>query len=683
MDLWSTWNLLLFIIGFGSLIFVHELGHFLVAKWVGIKATTFAIGFGQAILCYRRGIGYRVGTTEPEYQRRIEEFVRERRPKVDGEEDTSEIKAQEIEDAERELGLGETEYRLNWIPFGGYVKMVGQEDLDPKALSDNPRAFNKKPIWARMCVISAGVVMNVIFAVLFFMVAFMIGVQFPPAIVGGVAPDSPAANAEATDNPEIVGLQPGDRVEAINGEATTDFLDVRIASALAPRGRVLNLDVERPALDGSAQKLNFAIVPVEDSEEKLLHIGVTPAADTRLAQGPGVAAQLESMGLEPGMRLVAVNGQPIQEHWQFRRLLEAAEGQPVEGTFETVPARGQEPEQRTVTLEPQTDYMISDDGEMHLLGLKPATRINGVQEGAPADGELQSGDIIVALENASWPSPTRMSEVIGGHAAGEPVAISVLRDGVVEEFEITPRRGLLGIGMDFDESVIRDVASNTPFASLDLPAGTRLLEVDGEPAQTLSELRVAIQSAPADQENFEITYQLPVGDVVETQELTLSEADRTALAQLDWLDGLPFTVLQVTQQTSNPIAAIGLGVEKTHSFMMQTYITISRLFGGTVRVEHLRGPVGIVETGTQFSDRGFAYLLFFLGLISINLAVINFLPLPIVDGGLALLLLWEKVRGKPAPPEVQSVLTVIGLLLIGALFVTVTYHDIARLVTGG
>jgi regulator of sigma E protease len=102
-----------------------------------------------------------------------------------------------------------------------------------------------------------------------------------------------------------------------------------------------------------------------------------------------------------------------------------------------------------------------------------------------------------------------------------------------------------------------------------------------------------------------------------------------------------------------------------------------------VQVRNLRGPLGIAVEGTAITKRGGAYLMFFLGLISINLAVINFLPLPIVDGGLFVLLMIEKLRGKPVSPQIQSAITVAGLLLLGTIFLMVTYHDIGRLITGG
>src|SRR5205807_1745750 len=154
-----------------------------------------AVGFGHAILSWRKGIGMRVGNTQKDYQARVEEhvaqkykddpFVREKR---------GEQYDRALIEAEQELGLGETEYRLNWIPLGGYVKMLGQDDLRPNATADDPRSYNRKSIGARMFVVSAGVIMNVILAGIGFMALFMMGFHVAPARVGSIASGSPAQN---------------------------------------------------------------------------------------------------------------------------------------------------------------------------------------------------------------------------------------------------------------------------------------------------------------------------------------------------------------------------------------------------------------------------------------------------------------------------------------------------------
>jgi regulator of sigma E protease len=123
-----------------------------------------------------------------------------------------------------------------------------------------------------------------------------------------------------------------------------------------------------------------------------------------------------------------------------------------------------------------------------------------------------------------------------------------------------------------------------------------------------------------------------------------------------------------------------MGFRETHKLVMLTYITIDRLFRGTVGVEQLRGPVGIVHIGTRVANRGITYMIFFLAMISVNLAVLNFLPLPIADGGLMVFLLYEKFRGKPPSPSFQSAATLAGLALVGLLFAVTFYNDIMRLI---
>jgi regulator of sigma E protease len=118
---------------------------------------------------------------------------------------------------------------------------------------------------------------------------------------------------------------------------------------------------------------------------------------------------------------------------------------------------------------------------------------------------------------------------------------------------------------------------------------------------------------------------------------------------------------------------------ETKKLVLMTYLTIDRLFRGSVGVDQLRGPVGIVHIGAKVADKGLLYSLFFLGMISVNLAVINFLPLPIVDGGLFLFLIYEKLKGKPPPIAFQNAATIVGLCIIVTLFVVTFYNDVVRL----
>jgi regulator of sigma E protease len=213
--------------------------------------------------------------------------------------------------------------------------------------------------------------------------------------------------------------------------------------------------------------------------------------------------------------------------------------------------------------------------------------------------------------------------------------------------------------------------------------------VAGRPVGTLLEARGAFvdatRSAHERGEGAEvpITLAMPVSDgATEERTLALTPDEVSALHALGWDAGAvlaPFETATITVQASNPVQAVMMGVRKTHYVMVMTYLTIVRLVQGTVPVEQLQGPVGITHIGSRIADQGFVYLIFFLGLLSANLAVVNFLPVPVVDGGHMVFLAIEGITGKPVSIAVQNIATLIGLGLIGMMFVVVTYNDIVRL----
>src|SRR5207245_2356764 len=113
------------IFGFGFVVFFHELGHFLAAKWVGIKVEQFAVGFGHALFAFRKGLGFRVGSTTKEYEQKVLEHIKQSRSRELQLKEKVDFTPEEFSRAAANVGLGETEYRLNWMPLGGYVKMLG------------------------------------------------------------------------------------------------------------------------------------------------------------------------------------------------------------------------------------------------------------------------------------------------------------------------------------------------------------------------------------------------------------------------------------------------------------------------------------------------------------------------------------------------------------------------------
>ena len=166
------WPLFLIFFGFGMIIFVHELGHFLMAKFMDIRVDVFAIGFG---------------------------------PRIVG------------------IKVGQTDYCIRAFPLGGYVKMLAQEDIDVDKSArpgpPDPQSFLSKSIGQRMWVVSAGVIMNLVFAAFTFMIVFAYGLEFRAAEAGFVVVGSPAERA---------GIQAGDRFVSVGGQTISHFGEMQM-----------------------------------------------------------------------------------------------------------------------------------------------------------------------------------------------------------------------------------------------------------------------------------------------------------------------------------------------------------------------------------------------------------------------------------------------------------------------
>jgi regulator of sigma E protease len=716
--MFTLFNIFLMVLGFGLLIFIHELGHFLAAKWANIRTEAFAVGMGPVIVAWRKGVGCSAGSTRARVLLKTGKLP------------------EDLSDEElKQYNVGETEYSLRWLPIGGFVKMLGQEDANPNYVSDHPRSYNRCPVGKRMIVVSAGVIMNILLGAVLFLIAFMIGVRFEAPVIGHVSPTQPAG-VTMPDNADQLGIEtpgllPGDRVLRIDGKEAQTFSDVHIAAAMGRPDVAFTMEVERSGYD---EPLRFTLTPVHDPAQGLLAIGVSPGFSTQLYardRGGNLQRILESAGLAaqgvtPGMILTHAAGEPIDTFEQLERIVQGSDGEPIETTWRKADRRG-EPTGETIiamlnvrpTWQPLRYVEAPADApqnfEQGLFGLVPLASISAVPSGSPNAGTFKDGDAVLRIGDAYAPRLRSFLEIVQAQSLGE-ASMRMLRDG--EEIDVTARvvrrgyfdgSGMLNVQVApafhvpytaapmervavFDREKRSLVPRPTPAAHLDLFAGTRIDLVGGEPVRNWTELRGALreQTRGALERDEGATVALAIthptpGRERETVTLVLEASDVRQLHNLGWTIDLPsfaFEPIYTTRSADgNPVRALVMGVEETHKFLVLTYLTIDRLFRRTVGVEQLRGPVGIVHLGTLIADRGILYLIFLLAIISVNLAVINFLPLPIVDGGLFLFLLYEKIKGKPPSIAFQNLVTILGLFLIGTIFIVVTYHDIVRLVT--
>ena len=705
----TGFNFALIVLGFGLLIFVHEGGHFLAAKWAGIRTEVFAVGMGTAVVSWRKGIGFAWGSTHHAVVAKTGKAAR----------DLS------LEELQRH-GIGCTEYSLRWLPIGGFVKMLGQDDADPNYVSTEAGSYNVCPIGKRMVVVSAGVAANIVLAVVLFIIAFMIGVQSEKPVVGAVSSVMPAAmttavNAEALGI-STPGLQPGDVITHIDGKPVTTFVDIRIAGAMARVGQMLSLQVERPGL---AEPLEFRMVPKKDLTG-LLGIGIDPGSSTQLRADDKAGTLLEYLteiglteaGVRPGMKIITAGGRPVESYEQLRPVIRELDGKPVPTVWTAVDANG-EPTGDTVNAELAVrltyQYLwyaqpipdVDQNVERGLIGLTPLVTIGDVGRGPNRD-LLQAADVILRAGSVDGPRFAQLRAELARRRGGE-IDMVVLRDG--EEVQLTAdvnRKGQLNvhIGQAWDLPLIADpmiqlrgardkdgktTVVDSPVAGLRLTGRTRLDGVNDTPVTDWASFnealrrntRSAFEAGEQASVTLAVTHPTP-GREPETVILELGADEVIALHELPRVAELPLSLFEPLYMTmtahGNPIRAVAMGFQETKKVVVMTYLTLDRLIRGSVGVDQIRGPVGIVHIGAKVADRGVTYLLFFLGIISVNLAVINFLPIPIVDGGLFLFLIYEKLKGRPPPLAFQNAATIAGVAMIATALLVVTWNDLMRLI---
>jgi regulator of sigma E protease len=586
-------------IGVGLIIFVHELGHFLVAKKVGIRVETFSLGFGPRLLGFRRG---------------------------------------------------DTDYRLSLIPLGGYVKMAGENPDEPHTGADDE--FTSKTVGQRAAVISAGVIMNIIFAVIGFLVAFKIGVQLTVPVVGAVVPGSVAEGI----------LERGDRIVQVGDVAPLDFVEVSLAAAFADDAG-LDVVVER-----RGERKAFHLRPRKDLGADFQRIGIEPIEQVAAIEEGGAAA---IAGLQVGDRVLGVDGDAIASLAELSREIYARPGEPLQLEV------WRDGAVREVSLTPAKSPIRSFGVEVSELPV-----VRSVVDGAPAEaGGLREGDVIETINGEPASIGTVVARVKEIAASETPVISMRVRraTGGTADLELKPLAKSDGgpvIGASFSSGYVAAVAEGSPAAGAGIRAGHTLLR--------LGELRGV--GAPGQLEQLA---SMQGGEPVEVVWRNESGAEAEAVIAAVVVEGrffgdAGFEVAQAsfTHVAPGIIEPIRLGFERTWLFLEQVFLTLGGMVAGRIEPSTLGGPILIGKHAYDVASRGLGVLLYFLCLISVNLAVINILPIPLLDGGHLVFLLVEKLKGSPVPEGVQAALQWAGLVLLLALMIYVTRNDILRLANG-
>jgi regulator of sigma E protease len=341
-------TILSFIVVIGILILIHELGHFMVARWTGVGVERFSIGFGPVLLRWRGK---------------------------------------------------ETEYCLSAIPMGGYVKMLGEENPlegGPAMPYDPKKAFSLKPLWARFLIVFAGPGMNfVLAAVIFTVVLATVGRPVWPAVIGRVAEGTPAGEA---------GLRTGDRVTAVGGRPVAYWEDLERAIA-GSNGRPLALTVVRDGAERTvtvAPRLTTVRDPIFKDARESWEIGASPRLTPHIGVvTPGSPA--ERAGLKPGDAVLTVAGQSVFSPEELTREIQKRAGQ----TFPILVER----EGRQVTLTATANAVrekspTGEEVELGRIGVSIVTRAVSHEPyslpTAVAYGAARTWDMTVVTVKGFW-----------------------------------------------------------------------------------------------------------------------------------------------------------------------------------------------------------------------------------------------------------------------------------------
>ena len=708
--------------GLGFIIFVHELGHFLVAKACGVKCDKFMIGFDIG--------GYKIGKQ-----------------------------------------FGETYYGIGILPLGGYVRMMGQND-DPRMSEEqikeseatvgqegvvtkeimgpdgemhqiDARSYIAKTVPQRMAIISAGVIMNVIFAFVFAMIAFAVGVPSQPSLLSGTDPGGPAWKAN---------LVAGDQIVSINGHKTDWYDQLRGEVMLSSEDDPLALEVLH--LDGTTETLQL-----KSSQEriKIPQIGVLGPSSMTLSDQETTSkfTPCEALAdqIPAGSTITKVGDQDIANYREFQQVLVRSASQPLSLTLQPPTPKAKKGEEPVVP-EPVTVDIPANQAEYVGLVMKMGP-ITAVQKGSPAEqAGLLAGDTITAINGKpvgmvdettiGWDPRTLGDELTAMGERSETVELTVERpvtpsadeeadkekdeekkekDSKDEELPkpvetttetisvaLRPVTWLerpvtlkspasapaLGIAYYLLNEVV-GVVPDSPADKADLHAGDKIvsamLVIKDDYKKDYKTSSKPIELDEATQVWSSVLLQLqdvPPGTQLEVGVLRKDKKE-PELVKLDVVSDtdhyFPYRGLNLTPiledrygETMGDQASMAWG--ETKNALLSVYRFLYRVVHGDIDARMLGGPITIARASYMQAIEGPGKLLLFLTLISANLAVVNFLPIPVLDGGHMVFLAYEGIFRRPPNENFAGVLNLLGLAFIICLMLFVFGLDLGLIDRG-
>jgi regulator of sigma E protease len=659
-----------FIVLIGVLIFIHELGHFLFAKLFQVKVLRFALGFGPKLVGFRRG---------------------------------------------------ETEYCICWFPLGGYVKMLGEDPTEEVGPLDRGRAFSDQPLTKRFLIVFAGPAFNLLLPIFLYFAFYVSHSHLLPSSVGTVLVGMPAWEK---------GLRPGDRIVAIDGEPIKYWEQVQELISRRP-GEEVRIAVERGGKVLPEMRLKPRAVSIPGPlgfEETVGQIGVTPDYQGTLVGVSDPDSPAGRAGLRTRDQVVAIDGRKVERWTELSEALFDGDDRPRRLTVlrpEPLPVgfadlRLFAPAE--VTLQPAppgaaVEAVLGGIAEA-LVGAGRALARFVVPPGRPG-ADLPAGEILrgaasaIGLSQAAdlvrryLPGPSALIEqgaalvrrAFGPARRGPGDALRtpalVLADGVVALARGMHARAAWPLlhalartldryvfhGLEPAELFVHQIQPGSPAEGIGLRPGDRVVSLNGEGLTLWREIDQARMQNPTAE--FEIAF-VQEGRLVQRRfrqqrKVIVDEYKNEIERYVFGASSLSVTVTDDRVPNEERFTrAVRRAVLKTGEVVALMAVGLVRLIEGKISFKTVGGPIMIFDIAGKAARKGWENFLWIMALISINLGLLNLLPIPVLDGGHVLFIAIEAVKRKPVSLRAREIASLVGLSLLILLMIFAFKNDIER-----
>jgi regulator of sigma E protease len=632
-------NILSIAIGFFSLsflVFIHELGHYFAAIFCKMKVETFSVGFGKPLCSFNlKGVRWQIGI----------------------------------------------------LPFGGFVKIAGMDQSDPQVKG----GFYSTAPWKRMVVAIAGPLVNIFFTLLAFSAIYFSHGRVQPfskhtQLVGFV--DNHSSIQEQK-------IQPGDRIQEIDGHQVDSFQDILVASIIKKNHlnlKGMHIDYFKktfipfseevsPYLDPKAPIVGLKTIGIKGPAQYLIY---------KSSSGLPINPSINDSGIQDNDRIVWANGEIIFSLQQLSTILNQNKVlltvKRNDKVFLTrVPrikiadlrlSQYQKEElidhkhalklQSSINQLDSIPYEIDSKGNIVTSvafiddNAEEATVYN--KKGTQFDSLLKKGDKILAIGGEKVSNSLEIFDKIQNKKLvlivqrgdfSEKISSKIQDQTFIDEFHPKELSSLISmIGIPNKKNTIGNYYLLNPIQPiLEKELVKDLHEREKIQKDLQDQLKVLTDNKDLEKKKF-ISKQL--NDFNHRLYLGVNLQDRSVV------------------YNPNPL-------EQVYDVLKQTKMTFSYLISGQVSPKWMAGPVGIIQAVQKSVDDGFKEILYWVALISLNLAIFNLLPLPILDGGHILMSIYEQITGRLIPAKVKErIMIPFAVLLIG-FSIYVLFNDISRI----